>query len=80
MSKPLVEDFEKARLIRNQDYLWCPVCQIHVPCTRIPSGGWEVACPGCRGECMRCHCYLKRFCFGGRNEFPPFDPEEGRSR
>ncbi len=49
MSKPLVEDFEKARLIRNQDYLWCPVCQIHVPCTRIPSGGWEVACPGCRG-------------------------------
>ncbi len=74
MSKPNVEDFQEAQLMRNQDYLWCPICQIHVPCKRIPSGGWEVDCPGCQGECMRCKCYLKRFCFGGRDQFPPFEP------
>jgi hypothetical protein len=80
MNKPAVVDFQKAQLTRNQDYLWCPICQIHVPCRRIPSGGWEVDCPGCRGECMRCGCYLKRFCFGGRDQFPPFDPGQGGSK
>jgi hypothetical protein len=80
MSKPAVVDFESAQLSRNQDYLWCPVCQIHVPCSRIPAGGWEVDCPGCVGECLRCKCYLKRFCFGGRDQFPPFEPGEGGGR
>ena len=75
-----VVDFEKAQLERNQDYLWCPICQIHVPCRRIPTGGWEVDCPGCQGECMRCGCYLKRFCFGGRDQFPPFDVRKGGSK
>ncbi len=54
------------------DYLFCPVCKIHVPCLRIETGGWEVQCPGCIGECGYCKCYLQRFCFGGREQFPPF--------
>lgn len=73
MSGATVMDFQEAQLKRNQDYLWCPVCKIHVPCTRIATGGWEVNCPGCHGECLRCKCYLKRFCFGGRDQFPPFE-------
>lgn len=56
----------------NQDYLWCPVCKIHVPCVRVPTGGWEVRCPGCAGECLSCNCHLRRFCFGSRDQFPPF--------
>ena len=51
---------------------------------RIPlngaSGGWEVDCPGCHGECLRCGCYLKRFCFGGRDQFPPFEAGKGGTR
>jgi hypothetical protein len=63
----------------STDYLYCPVCRVHVACQRVPSGGWEVACPGCDGECALCHCYLKRFCFGSRELFPPFeDPDEVR--
>ncbi len=60
------------------DYLFCSICKEHVPCRRIPSGGWEVQCDGCVGECVRCACHLKRFCFGSRDEFPPFnaDPEK----
>lgn len=54
------------------DYLFCDVCGIHVPCQRLPSGGWEVRCPGCTGECLLCECHLKRFCLGSREEFPPF--------
>lgn len=77
MSQATVEDFEEAQLMRNRDYLWCPICQIHVPCARIPSGGWQVDCPGCKGECLRCGCYLKRFCFGGRDQFPPFNAVTG---
>lgn len=63
-------------LVENTDYLFCPRCDIHVPCLRLPSGGWEVACPGCSGECAFCKCYLKRFCFGSREEFPPFPDDE----
>lgn len=55
------------------DYLWCPACRIHVPCFRVPSGGWEVRCQGCAGECVICDCHLKRFCFGNRDQFPPRD-------
>jgi hypothetical protein len=53
------------------DYLWCPNCRVHVPCARVPSGGWEVQCPGCAGECGICDCHLRRFCFGSRDQFPP---------
>lgn len=60
-----------SRLARNTDYLYCTVCQVHVPCLRLPSGGWEVQCPGCAGECGMCHCHLQRFCFGSREQFPP---------
>jgi rubrerythrin len=58
------------------DYLFCPVCKIHVSCRRVESGGWEVDCPGCAGECGVCKCYLQRFCFGSREQFPPFDPDD----
>jgi rubrerythrin len=54
------------------DYLFCPVCKSHVPCVRVETGGWEVQCPGCAGECGLCKCYLQRFCFGSREQFPPF--------
>ena len=57
----------------NTDYLYCKVCRIHVPCRRIPSGGWEVQCLGCAGECLLCKCYLRKFCFGSRDQFPPSD-------
>lgn len=57
------------------DYLYCSHCKIHVPCQRLESGGWEVQCPGCDGECGFCECYLRRFCFGSREQFPPFDPD-----
>jgi hypothetical protein len=57
------------------DYLYCSHCRIHVPCRRLPSGGWEVQCPGCAGECGFCQCYLRRFCFGSREQFPPLDPD-----
>ena len=77
MSNGTVEDFEAAQLVRDRDYLWCPICKIHVACTRVPSGGWEVHCPGCQGECLGCGCYLKRFCFGGRDQFPPFQSRKG---
>lgn len=56
----------------DTDYLYCPVCRIHVPCRRLETGGWEVQCAGCAGECAFCQCCLKRFCFGSRDEFPPF--------
>lgn len=68
---------ETEALKPDVDYLFCEVCRIHVPCRRIQSGGWEVQCPGCAGECLLCKCYLNRFCIGTRGEFPPFDPDEG---
>jgi rubrerythrin len=58
------------------DYLYCPVCKIHVSCRRVESGGWEVECPGCAGECGLCKCYLQQFCFGSREQFPPFKPDD----
>ncbi len=65
-------------LNEDTDYLYCPICQVHVPCRRLASGGWEVDCAGCQGECAFCTCYLKRFCFGNREMFPPFEkPNEG---
>jgi hypothetical protein len=63
----------KGQLQEDTDYLFCPLCNSHVPCKRVPAGGWEVECPGCIGECVSCACYLKRFCFGSREQFPPFD-------
>lgn len=63
-------------LQENVDYLYCPVCEKHVPCIRTDTGYWEVTCPGCRGECGMCKCYLARYCFGRREEFPPFPSEE----
>ena len=63
----------KDQLQIDMDYLFCPICRIHVPCRRLESGGWEVLCPGCLGECAFCDCYPKRFCFGNRQQFPPFD-------
>lgn len=65
--------FPHEELEENTDYLYCPVCRAHVPCRRIPGGGWEVQCPGCAGECGFCSCHLQRFCFGSREQFPPFD-------
>lgn len=61
-------------LADDTDYLYCPACKIHVACTRIEAGGWEVNCPGCVGECGLCKCYLRSYCFGSREEFPPFPP------
>ncbi len=63
-------------LQENVDYLYCPVCEKHIPCIRTDTGYWEVTCPGCSGECGMCKCYLARFCFGRREEFPPFPFEE----
>ncbi|MHB8420052.1 MAG: hypothetical protein ACYDCL_18410 [Myxococcales bacterium] len=57
----------------DTDYLYCPVCKAHVACRRIPSGGWQVQCPGCAGECSGCLCHLVKFCFGSRDQFPPFE-------
>jgi hypothetical protein len=76
-----VKKFSKSPEVRgleeNTDYLFCPVCRVHVPCHRLESGGWEVMCENCFGECAFCQCCLKRFCFGSRDEFPPFPyPEE----
>jgi rubrerythrin len=62
-------------LEEETDYLYCPVCKVHIPCHRVPSGGWEVECPGCAGECGFCDCYMQRFCFGSRDRFPPFDSD-----
>jgi len=62
----------------DTDYLYCPVCKAHVPCRRIPSGGWQVECPGCAGECVGCSCHLVTYCFGSREQFPPFDGREDR--
>ncbi len=62
----------------DTDYLFCPVCKAHVPCRRIPSGGWQVECPGCAGECASCACHLAKFCFGSREQFPPFEGTESR--
>ncbi len=64
-----------AELQEHRDYLYCPVCKTHVACHRLESGGWEVQCQGCTGECGLCKCYLKRFCFGSREEFPPFEAD-----
>lgn len=58
-------------LEQNVDYLYCPVCKKHIPCVRVEGGRWEVQCPGCAGECSLCKCYLARFCFGQREDFPP---------
>ncbi len=69
-----------ARLTTDTDYLYCPICRVHVPCRRVPTGGWEVDCPGCDGECAFCNCYLQRFCFGNRELFPPFDRREEEER
>ncbi len=67
------------KLEADTDYLFCPVCKTHVPCRRVPSGGWEVQCSGCTGECAMCSCWLQRFCFGSRDQFPPLKPgSEGR--
>lgn len=64
-------------LQENIDYLYCPVCKRHIPCVRLETGYWEVYCPGCVGECGMCKCYLSRFCFGQRGEFPPISlPDE----
>lgn len=63
---------DPASMETGVDYLFCPVCKSHVPCVRVESGGWEVLCPGCTGECGLCKCYLQRFCFGSREQFPPF--------
>ncbi len=63
---PLVGDLQQ-----DVDYLYCPICKEHVPCIRTDTGYWEVTCPGCSGECGLCRCYLSRFCFGRREEFPP---------
>ncbi len=65
----------KDELPEDTDYLYCSQCKSHVPCRRIPTGGWEVECPGCSGECVICACHLRRFCFGSRDQFPPFEPE-----
>ena len=67
---------EPIKLEQDVDYLFCPECKIHVACRRLEAGGWEVQCPGCVGECGLCKCYLKRFCFGTREQFPPFDPAD----
>lgn len=67
-----IRESQEGLMTQNTDYLYCDVCRIHVPCQRVPSGGWEVHCPGCSGECAFCNCYLKRFCFGSREQFPPF--------
>ncbi len=64
------------RFQEDTDYLFCPVCRIHVPCRPLESGGWEVLCENCIGECAFCQCSLKRFCFGNREEFPPFRLEK----
>ncbi len=63
---------DPAALEAGLDYLFCPVCKTHVPCVRVETGGWEVLCPGCTGECGMCKCFLQRFCFGSREQFPPF--------
>ena len=60
-------------LQEDVDYLFCPVCDKHIPCLRTETGHWEVCCPGCVGECGMCKCYLAPFCFGRREEFPPID-------
>lgn len=80
----IIRKFQKIRrsqqglLETDTDYLYCAVCKIHVACRRIPSGGWEVQCPGCAGECAFCECHLKQYCFGNREQFPPFDsPTKG---
>lgn len=64
-------------LQEDVDYLFCPICKEHVPCVRTETGYWEVTCPGCTGECGLCKCYLARFCFGRREEFPPLPSPEG---
>ena len=64
----------------NIDYLYCPVCKAHVPCIRTETGYWEVTCPGCFGECSLCECYLARFCFGRREEFPPLPTSESDAK
>jgi len=65
-SKRLHDDLDE-----DVDYLYCPVCKKHVACIRTDTGYWEVTCSGCPGECGVCKCYLARFCFGRREEFPP---------
>lgn len=62
-------------LKHDVDYLYCPVCKTHIACIRTDVG-WEVCCPGCIGECAMCKCYLSRFCFGRREEFPPFPTKD----
>lgn len=71
---------EGLSLPEETDYLYCDACRIHVPCRRLESGGWEVLCPGCVGECAFCQCHLKKFCFGSREQFPPLvtTDQEGR--
>lgn len=64
----------------DTDYLFCPACRVHVPCRRLEAGGWEVQCPGCVGECIGCMCHLKQFCFGSRQEFPPFERPAGHDK
>jgi hypothetical protein len=68
---PSEPDAAPSQLNVEYDYLWCPSCRVHVPCARVPSGGWEVKCRGCAGECGTCDCHLRRFCFGSRDQFPP---------
>lgn len=68
--------FREDMLEDDTDYLFCPVCRTHVPCRRLATGGWEVMCPGCAGECGFCGCHLRRFCFGSREQFPPFPANE----
>ena len=69
------QEIQRPDLEENIDYLFCSKCRIHVACRRLASGGWEVECPGCAGESGFCKCHLRRFCFGSREQFPPFDPD-----
>lgn len=69
----VISKLSHGALAENTDYLFCPVCKIHVPCLRVDTGGWEVQCPGCTGECGRCDCHLQRYCFGTREQFPPIE-------
>lgn len=53
-------------------YLYCYVCEEHVPCRYLPTGVWLVECPHCTGECGSCKCELVELCLGGHGVFPDF--------
>ncbi len=35
--------FPIENLQENVDYLYCPVCEKHIPCIRTETGYWEVS-------------------------------------